>query len=193
MNANANFPDFLDGSSVDAAQQLLGCLFVRDLPQGQAIVRIVEVEAYHQDDAASHSYRGETTRTKTMFGPSGHLYVYFTYGMHYCCNVVTSGAGVGAGVLIRAVEPVSGVNILQSNRPNHSGPLLTNGPAKLCQAMAINRQMNGHDLHLSPMRLVAQPQLPPGQIVATERVGISRDTHRQWRFYIKDNPYVSVK
>lgn len=193
MNEASNFPDFLDGSSVDAAQQLLGCFIVRDLPQGQVVVKIVEVEAYHQDDAASHSYRGETTPTKTMFGPSGHLYVYFTYGMHCCCNVVTSGAGVGAGALIRAVEPVQGEDILAINRSGRSGRDLTNGPAKLCQAMSIDLKMNGHNLRQSPMRLVAGQPVDYDEIVASPRIGISREVDRLWRFYIKDNPYVSVK
>lgn len=192
MSVGDSIPGFLDGSSVDAAQRLLGCYFIRDLPQGQVVVKIVETEAYHQDDAASHSYRGETTRTKTMFGPSGHLYVYFTYGMHYCCNVVTSGAGIGAGVLIRAVEPIEGIDILRRNRANKPDVVLTNGPAKLCQAMLIDRSMDGHDLLAEPMRLVAGPPVPSGQIVAGRRIGISRDAHRDWRFYIKDNPYVSA-
>lgn len=192
MSVANNFPDFLDGSSVDVARMLLGCLIVRDLPQGQSIVRIVEVEAYHQDDAASHSYRGETARTRTMFGPSGHLYVYFTYGMHYCCNVVTGGAGVGAGVLIRAVEPIEGEGILALNRNHQRGVNITNGPAKLCQAMAVDISLNGHDLRSSPMRLVTGQPIQSGQIIVSQRIGISRDVDRLWRFNIKDNPYVSV-
>lgn len=192
MSVANNFPDFLDGYSVDVARMLLGCLIVRDLPQGQSIVRIVEVEAYHQDDAASHSYRGETARTRTMFGPSGHLYVYFTYGMHYCCNVVTGGAGVGAGVLIRAVEPIEGEGILALNRNHQRGVNITNGPAKLCQAMAVDISLNGHDLRSSPMRLVTGQPIQSGQIIVSQRIGISRDVDRLWRFNIKDNPYVSV-
>lgn len=192
MSVANNFPDFLDGSSVDVARMLLGCLIVRDLPQGQSIVRIVEVEAYHQDDAASHSYRGETARTRTMFGPSGHLYVYFTYGMHYCCNVVTGGVGVGAGVLIRAVEPIEGEGILALNRNHQRGANITNGPAKLCQAMAVDISLNGHDLRSSPMRLVTGQPIQSGQIIVSQRIGISRDVDRLWRFNIKDNPYVSV-
>jgi DNA-3-methyladenine glycosylase len=125
-----------------------------------------------------------------MFGPAAHLYVYFTYGMHYCCNVVSGPVGTGAGVLIRAVEPVNGTELLQENR-NKTGIELTNGPAKLCQALGIQRDMNGHDLEQNPMRLVIRPAVEAQQIVASTRVGISKAVDVPWRFYLKGNPYVS--
>lgn len=182
---------FLDGPSHEVAPRLLGCEFVRELDGRRLVVRIVETEAYTESDAASHSYRGRTPRTDVMFGPSGHLYVYFTYGMHYCMNVVTSGEGRGAGVLIRAVEPLEGEELMRRNRGDKSGVELTNGPAKACQALAINRQWNGHDLQTPPMRLVIKPPLPPDVIVQSTRVGITKAVDMPWRFYVRDNPYVS--
>ena len=179
-----------------AARRLLGCLLTRDLPDGSRLVgRIVETEAYDQDDAASHSYRGRTPRTDVMFGPAGHLYVYFTYGMHYCCNVVTGPEGHGAAVLIRAVEPLEGAGVMRANRgatKAADGINLTNGPAKLCQAFGINKTWNGHDLRTSPLRLeLSDRQVADGQLMQTTRVGISQAKDAPWRFYIPDNPYVS--
>src|SRR6478735_1935982 len=111
--------DLLSGSVDEVAPRLLGCHLVRELDGQTVRVKIVETEAYHQSDAASHSYKGRTPRTDVMFGPAGHLYVYFTYGMHYCCNIVTGQVGEGSAVLIRAVEPVAGEAIMtkRRNRP----------------------------------------------------------------------------
>jgi DNA-3-methyladenine glycosylase len=176
----------------DAARRLLGCELIRTLNGQEARVRIVETEAYHQTDAASHSYNGRTQRTDVMFGPAGHMYVYFTYGMHYCCNVVTGPEGEGSAVLIRAVEPLGGEELLRMNRPK-SGVELTNGPAKLCQALAIERQLNGHDLAQVPLRLELRPALRPNAIVETPRIGISKAVDVPWRFYIAGNPYVSAQ
>lgn len=174
------------------APQLLGCELVRTFADGRtARVAIVETEAYHQSDAASHSYRGKTPRTEVMFGPSGYAYVYFTYGMHYCFNVVTGGVGEGSGVLVRAVEPIEGIENLSQNRPDKRLYELTNGPAKLCQALAIDKAMLGHDLQSPPLQLVIRQPLAIENVIATTRIGITRDAHRLWRFYIRDNPYVS--
>jgi DNA-3-methyladenine glycosylase len=126
-----------------------------------------------------------------MFGSAGKLYVYFTYGMHYCCNVVVGEEGYGAAVLIRAVEPVDGEEVLTENRPGKSGVELTNGPAKLCQALSIDKRLNGHDLEKTPMRLRLMPPLAGKAVVKTVRVGISQAKEVEWRFYEKDNPYVS--
>lgn len=174
----------------DAARRLLGCELIRTLNGQEARVRIVETEAYHQSDAASHSYNGRTQRTDVMFGPAGHLYVYFTYGMHYCCNVVTGPEGEGSGVLIRAVEPISGEDILRENRQKR-GVELTNGPAKLCQALSIAKEMNGHNLMHEPFRLELQAPLQPAAIVATPRIGISKAVDVPWRFYVAGSKYVS--
>jgi DNA-3-methyladenine glycosylase len=177
---------------VDAARSLLGCELERTVDGERTIVRIVETEAYHQSDAASHSYRGKTPRTDVMFGSAGRLYVYFTYGMHYCCNVVTGPEEEGSAVLIRAVEPIENTTLLQLGR-GKTGVELTNGPAKLCQALQIDTNFNGHDLAHAPIRLHIKPPLAPAGIVATTRIGITNDTERPWRFYIKDNPYVSKR
>jgi DNA-3-methyladenine glycosylase len=179
------------GSAVDAAKRLLGCHIVREIDGQTVTVRIVETEAYNQTDAASHSYKGRTPRTDVMFGPAGHLYVYFTYGMHYCCNVVVGQDGEGAAVLIRAVEPVNNTELLARNRPGHTGVQLTNGPAKLCQALNITKAMNGHNLSSPPVQLVMQPPVQPSQVVQTVRIGISQAKDVPWRFYLRDNPFVS--
>jgi DNA-3-methyladenine glycosylase len=174
-----------------AAPRLLGCRLVRRVDGQLLSGRIVETEAYSQDDVASHSYRGQTPRTKVMFGPAGHLYVYFTYGMHYCCNIVTGPAGHGSAVLIRAVEPLEGQGLMSQNRRGLSGTALTNGPAKLCQALQIGKSFNGHDLHLEPLQLELAQPIAQTDIVQTTRIGISRGQDVPWRFYIRGNPYVS--
>jgi DNA-3-methyladenine glycosylase len=182
----------LDAPSVVVAPRLLGCHLFRELQDGQRLIgRIVETEAYDELDAASHSYRGETPRTKVMFGPPGHLYVYFTYGMHYCCNVVTGPVGQGAAVLIRALEPLEGQELMRSHRHGRPDLELTNGPAKLCQALGIDKSWNGHDLRRVPLQLQLQPQLASDGIVQTTRIGISRSQDVLWRFYMQGNQYVS--
>jgi DNA-3-methyladenine glycosylase len=183
--------DFLNEPAEIVAPRLLGCLLIRELSGQKLTGRIVETEAYAQHDAASHSYRGKTLRNDVMFGPSGYLYVYFTYGMHYCMNVVTGGQGEGSAVLIRAIEPVEGEAAMQENRGGKIGIEITNGPAKLCQAMSIGRDMNGHDLRKEPLRLTMQPPLEQAAIVQTTRVGITQATEVPWRYYERGNPYVS--
>ena len=126
-----------------------------------------------------------------MFGEAGHLYVYFTYGMHYCCNIVTGPPGHGAAVLLRAVEPVGDVPAMVERRGGRHGIELTNGPAKLCQALGIDKKLNGHDLRKLPLKLIPQPALATEQIIQTTRIGISRGQDQPWRFYIADHPFVS--
>jgi DNA-3-methyladenine glycosylase len=174
----------------DAARRLLGCTLGREIDGQTVRVRIVETEAYDQTDAASHSYKGKTPRTDVMFGPAGHLYVYFTYGMHYCCNIVVGEVGYGAAVLVRAVEPLTGENVLAKRRGGKSGIELTNGPAKLCQALGIDRRLNGHDLHAAPLRLIMQPPVTGG-VTTTTRIGITQAKDVPWRFYVKSSAYVS--
>ncbi len=187
------FPDFLDGFASEVAPRLLGCVLECELNGAILRARIVETEAYDQSDEASHSYNGQTLRTKVMFGAPGRLYVYFTYGMHYCCNVVVGPKGYGSAVLIRALEPISGEEVMLERRHNKGGVELTNGPAKLCQAFGIDKVLNGHDLRHLPLKLVSQPELLPADIVQTTRIGISQGKDVPWRFYIRDNPYVSKK
>ena len=176
--------------AVSAAKFLLGAELVREINGDTVRVRIVETEAYHQVDAASHSYSGRTPRTDVMFGPAAHLYVYFTYGMHYCCNVVIGEEGYGAAVLIRAVEPIEGEAIMLKNRAK-SGVDVCNGPAKLCQALLIDKKLNGHDLEHKPLVLYAGTLRNNEKITQTTRIGISKAQNEPWRFYISGNPYVS--
>ncbi len=181
----------LNTDAAAAARRLLGCILERTLDGRTIHLRIVETEAYDETDAASHSYKGKTPRTEIMFGPAGYLYVYFTYGMHYCANVVVGETGYGAAVLIRAVEALDNENILEAHRGGKQGTELTNGPAKLCQALAIDKAMNGHNLDEAPLRLLMQPALSKDTIVVTERIGISQAKDVPWRFYIRDNSYIS--
>lgn len=176
----------------EAAQRLLGCVLEHEIEGVLLRARIVETEAYDQADIASHSYKGITPRTEVMFGPPGHLYVYFTYGMHYCCNIVTGPDGHGAAVLIRAVEPLAGEKTMEKLRNGRTGIGLTNGPAKFCQAFGIDKAINGHDLRESPLRLIINDELPSKDIVTSTRIGISRGQEVPWRFYIRGNPYVSI-
>lgn len=154
------------------------------------MVRIVETEAYDQNDPASHAFHGKSERNKALFGPSGHLYVYFTYGMHYCANITCGSDGFGAGALVRAVEPVEGVEIIEARRGMH-GPNATNGPAKLCKALDIDKRLYAHDLREPPVRLVAGGLNVGEKVEATARVGISKATERLRRFIIVGNPYIS--
>lgn len=181
---------FLQASPEIVAPRLLGCLLVRELNGEQLIGRIVETEAYHQTDVASHSYRGETPRNSVMFGPAGFLYVYFTYGMHYCCNIVTGAEGEGAAVLIRAIEPIEGQSLMEQRR-RRTGIEMTNGPAKLCQALAIDKALNGHDLTQSPLQLIEYPPIDQKFIAISPRIGISQGKDVLWRFYDTRSPYVS--
>ncbi len=186
----SRFPDFLARPVDEVARLLLGCVLECEVDGRNVQVRIVETEAYDQDDEASHTYAGKTARNATMFGATGHLYVYFTYGMHYCCNIVTGRPGYGSGVLIRAVEPLVGVEFLEERR-GVAGVSATNGPAKLTKALGIDRTLDGHDLHKSPIRLL-EGSLRQGEVVGVSpRIGISkaRDSHR--RYYIVSNPYVT--
>lgn len=187
------FPDFLLGDPTEVAQRLLGCFIVREFSRGEkAVVRIVETESYDETDPASHAFGGVRARNAVMFGPSGHFYVYFTYGMHYCCNIVTGQTGTGSGVLIRAAEPIHGTELIEMYR-GKTGTQVTNGPAKLCQALQIDRSFNGHDARQSPLRLFAGPPVPKDDIITTTRIGISKAKDEPRRFYIASSPYVSVR
>lgn len=181
--------DIVKKDAVSAAKLLLGCRLIHETPEGTVSGIIIETEAYHQDDPASHSYRGQTKRTEVMFGEPGHAYVYFTYGLHYCLNVVTGPKGRGEAVLIRALEPIEGIKLMKKRRStNHIGNLCS-GPAKLTQAMAINLKHNGQNIIDGSLRI--EPGIKPGTIISTARVGISSATNKPWRFYIDDNKFVS--
>jgi DNA-3-methyladenine glycosylase len=190
-NQSSDIFSFLSEPAYVVAPKLLGTVLERTIGDQLMRVRIVETEAYDETDAASHSYKGHTPRTKIMFGSYGFLYVYFTYGMHYCCNIVTGPVGQGAAVLLRAAEPLAGRDEMSCRRHGLNGTAMTNGPAKLCQALAIDKGLNGHDLHREPLRLIPQSPLPDSQIVQTTRIGLTRAVAVPWRFYIRGNPYVS--
>jgi DNA-3-methyladenine glycosylase len=182
--------------TITVAKQLLGKIFVRKIGDEILSGKIVEVEAYlGEKDPASHAYRGKTKRNELMFQTGGHLYVYFTYGMHFCANIVTEEADKGRAVLIRAVEPLTGIEIMKKNRKRvfteHSLINLTNGPAKFCQAFGIAREQNGTDLLGDEIYLTDGVGIPASKIVATTRIGIKTGTDKKWRFYIKGNPLVS--
>lgn len=175
-----------------AAKRLLGCELKQTVGKRTVRVRIVETEAYDQEDEASHTFRGRTRRNDSMFKSAGHLYVYFTYGMHYCCNVVCGKEGFGSGVLIRAVEPLEGLDIIEKRR-GISGKNATNGPGKVGEALAADLSLNGHDLSVAPLELIRKTTVPASRVITGKRIGISKAVHELRRFYIADNPYVSRK
>ena len=188
----------LEGNPVKVAPWLLNKLLV----SGGRVGRIVEVEAYHgANDAASHAYRGRTPRTSVMFGPPGFLYVYFTYGMHWCANVVCGPDGEAAAVLIRALAPVAGLKEMRAARPKaRSDRDLCSGPAKLCQALGITGSDNGTDLLargvgragvVRPVRLAADGTPPPNRPARGTRIGIKEATEHRWRFWVPGDPNVS--
>jgi len=158
--------------------------------------RIVEVEAYRgADDPAAHSYRGRTPRTEVMFGRPGHLYVYFTYGMHWCANAVCGPQGAGNAVLIRALQPVAGLDLMYAARPlAKNDRQLCNGPACLTQAMSISKLHNGIDLLSGNAYMVVDDGTPPPERpVQTTRIGISKAADYPWRWYVEESAYVSKR
>lgn len=185
----------------EGAKYLLGCIIVRTLPDGTLLTaKIVETESYHQEDPASHTFGGRSKRNSAMFGAAGHAYIYFTYGMHWCFNVTASKEGHGAGILIRAAEPLEGIPTMQQNRGLRARSAenkkilhnIANGPAKLAQALSIDKNLYGHNLHKQPLQ-VFEPEKRNIEIVETTRIGISKAVDEIARFYIKDNPFISKK
>ena len=174
---------FYDRDTVEVARDLLGKHLVHRSGEIERIGRIVEVEAYlGPHDLAAHSCKGLTERTKIMFGPPGHAYVYFIYGMYYCMNVVTEREGHASAVLLRALEPVQNV----AGR--------TQGPGLLCRAMQIDKRLNGHDLLSDEFYIAVPPKAEPVAIIKRSRIGVDYARHwarRQLRFYIRGNPFVS--
>jgi len=187
--------------TLQVAQELLGKYFIRRIGKNLLIGKIVEVEAYRSNDPASHSFRGKTNRNNVMFCEGGHLYVYFTYGMHFCANVVTGREGIGEAVLIRAIEPLVGIEMMMKNRQKGRLHLLdgaylinlTNGPAKFCQAFGLARQENGLDLLDSEIIIAEGVPIPSKLIKRSSRIGIQQGLEKRWRFFIAGNPWVSRK
>lgn len=181
----------LEQGALHAARHLLGCKLLLETTEGRVGGYIVETEAYVQEDPASHTFMGETARNAAMFQAAGTIYIYFTYGMHYCVNIVTGPIGHGEGVLIRALEPVEGIEIMEKNRQK-TGKDLTSGPAKLVKALGIPSELNGKKLG---DKLILEPGYKPvaSRIQVGKRVGISKAVEELARFYISDNKFVSRK
>jgi DNA-3-methyladenine glycosylase len=184
--------------TLQVAHNLLGKHIVRKVGTKLLIGKIVEVEAYCKGDPASHAFHGRTKRNDVMFWEGGHLYVYFTYGMHFCANVVTGKEGIGEAVLIRAIEPLAGIEVMKINRygSNKSQNLkslinLTNGPAKFCKAFGIARKENGLNLLNSEITITDGEPIPSKRIKRSSRIGIQQGVEKKWRFFIVGNPWVS--
>jgi DNA-3-methyladenine glycosylase len=184
---------FFGADAVTLAQELLGRVLVHDHADGRTAGLIVETEAYEQTDPASHSFPGPTERNRVMFGPGGFAYIYRSYGVHWCANVVAGPAGFGAAVLLRALAPLEGVDLMRARRRRDDTDLeLARGPGRLCQAMGIDLTHYGLELCEPPLFIAD----PPGGFVelprrATARIGISKATERLWRFCVTGHPSVS--
>ncbi|MGO9172368.1 MAG: DNA-3-methyladenine glycosylase [Rhodomicrobium sp.] len=183
--------DDLPGDTAALARYLIGKLVVRAFPDGFAAARIVETEAYLAGDEASHSFRGLTPRNRVMFGPPGYAYVYLNYGMHFALNVSSAVEGVGEAVLIRAAEPLAGLDAMRRHRGDVPVRDLMRGPARLAKALDIGRSLDGTDLCAAgPLWLASDGHIPQDFGVSV-RIGISRDAHRPLRFFLKGSPFVS--
>ena len=168
---------------IDGARNLLGWELVHHTPVGDVGGIIIETEAYRQDDAASHSFRGVTKRTAPMFEEAGHIYMYFIYGMHWCMNIVTGPAGHGEAILIRALNPTRGIELMKQYRKTDVESRLTNGPGSLVQALAIPPTYSGLKIEDTLLELVP-PKKTIKNIQSSVRVGIKKATDKPWRFYI---------
>jgi DNA-3-methyladenine glycosylase len=178
---------------LEVTRDLLGRLLVHEAPEGTSAVRLVETEAYDGAgrDPASHAHRGRTARNAVMFGPPGHLYLYFTYGMHWCANVVCGPPGVAQAVLLRAGEPVRGVELMAARRRASRPRDLARGPARLCQALGLAGWANGAALTAGPVRLCAGWPVPDQRVAWTGRVGVTAAADRPWRALVAGDPHVS--
>ncbi len=193
--------EHISGPAVATARALLGLLLVRDGDDGRCVARIVETEAYDgPHDRASHSRAGRTPRTEVMFGPPGHAYVYLVYGMHHCLNVVCGPDGEAAAVLIRAVQPVSGLEAMRARRGSAAGPdeRLAAGPARTCQALDIDRGHDGLDLVTDEGLWLAiddEPRPRAGHVISGPRIGVDYAgiewASKPWRFGLADSPALS--
>jgi DNA-3-methyladenine glycosylase len=191
---------FFKPSAEAVARALLGNWLIRNTPDGPCGGPIVETEAYLTGDPACHAFNGQTDRNRVMWGPPGHTYVYFIYGNHWCVNAVCRPAGIAEAVLIRAIEPVVGVELMRARRGVDRAHDLTNGPGKLCAAMDIDRSMNGVDLcdAKSPLFIARNPQIKSflrerGPMITTARIGITRASTLPLRFHLGGSPFVSRK
>jgi DNA-3-methyladenine glycosylase len=185
-------PAFYDRPTEQVARDLLGCVLECTTPDGVAAGRIVETEAYlGPDDPACHAVAGRTERTWHLHGPPGIAYVYFIYGAHWCFNAVTREEGHGSAVLVRALEPVAGVDVMRARRRVNRDVDLTNGPGKLCQALGITGALDGNRLDRRPLRLLAGDPVPDSDVEITARIGITQAADWPLRWLVRGNPYVS--
>ncbi len=187
---------FYQQETLSLSEQLLGAYLVHDTSEGKTVGRIVETEAYLHGDPACHAYRRQTPRNAAMFGPPGHVYVYQIYGLHHCVNIVTAPAGTGEAILIRALEPVEGLEIMRQRRPTATKPAdLCKGPGRLVQAMGITRAMDGMSLTSGSLYVLPAAAYPsfnhPFDTITTTRIGITQGADLPYRFYIADNRFVS--
>ncbi|MFD4728877.1 DNA-3-methyladenine glycosylase [Streptomyces seoulensis] len=189
--------EFLDRPVLEVAPDLLGRLVVRTTPDGPIALRLTEVEAYDgPNDPGSHAYRGRTPRNDVMFGPPGHVYVYFTYGMWHCMNLVCGPEGTASGVLLRAGEIVEGAELTRERRLSaRNDKELAKGPARLATALDVDRSLDGTDACApgdTPIRVLAGTPVPPEQVRSGPRTGVAGDGGvHPWRFWIADDPTVS--
>ena len=181
----------LPNDTVSLARYLIGKLLVRESPEGVASGRFVETEAYVVGDAAGHAYRGMTGRNRSLFLERGHAYIYFAYGSSYMLNVSSETPGTGAGVLIRALEPLEGIAIMRVNRGVERLRDLARGPGRLTAALRVDRSLDGLDLCREGPLWLGRGDHEPGEIGQSIRIGISRDANRLLRFYLRDSPFVS--
>jgi len=177
--------------TVSLARYLIGKILVRELPEGVVSGRIVETEAYVIGDAAGHAFRGMTRRNRSLFLERGHAYVYLAYGSSYMLNVSSEMPGIGAGVLIRALEPLEGVSIMQLNRNVEHLRDFARGPGRLAAALRVDRRLDGLDLCREGPLWLGRDDHEPGEIGQSLRIGIARDANRLLRFYLRDSPFVS--
>ena len=181
----------LPADTATLARYLIGKFLVHDYPSGRTSGRIVETEAYVVGDAAAHAYRGETPRNRSLFLERGHAYVYFIYGCWYAVNVSGESAGVGGGVLLRAIEPLEGIALMQQRRGTQRVHDLARGPGRLATAMDIDRRYDGIDLCAKGPLWLGADTRPSGAIGESVRIGITREIDRKLRFFVRDNAYVS--
>ncbi|HEV7164633.1 MAG TPA: DNA-3-methyladenine glycosylase [Gammaproteobacteria bacterium] len=181
----------LPTATLALARFLIGKTLVRDLPRGRIMGRIVETEAYLPYDAACHAFKGATPRNGSLFLEHGHAYVYFIYGSHFMLNICSEKAGVGAGVLLRAVEPLQGIELMYRHRGRMPLRDLARGPGRLAAAFKVDMHLDGMDVTASGPLWLGTAVQPVAAVGRSVRIGISRDAHRPWRFYERGNPYVS--